>query len=103
MVEPVRACGSLSFAEQRLVTLEELGVLLQVAGDRLFLGFRRWSPVPGRRLVSSSLRCSPSNLDAAFEGHFRRSGEPDRLAGPAQFTRNSPPRTRTLTLSSSRP
>ncbi len=71
-VRQLQAC------EQRLVALEEVRVVLQVAGDGLFLGLGGGGQAPGR-LVSSSLQCSRSNLDSAFEGHFGRPREPDRL------------------------
>src|SRR6185437_10016539 len=82
--------------EQRLVALEEIGIVLQVRGDRVFLVF-----LGGQPSGFSCRHCQTSTWPAkeTSAGPVSQMFSP----GPFQFTRNSPPRTLTCTSRSSLP
>ena len=97
--------------EQRLVPLEEIRIVLQITGDGLF--FR--SPPAARPRASrvviyscSRVSCrSPCSMHLQLDApsNDTSAGPVSQMCspGPGQFTRNSPPRTRTWTSASSLP
>src|SRR6185312_7668279 len=60
--------------EQRLMALEEIGIVLQIGRDRVFLVLLGGQP------SGFSCRHALSNLDMACEGYLRRARQPDVLS-----------------------
>src|SRR5581483_9340279 len=89
--------GQTQARQQRLVSLEEFRMVLQISRDRFFFG------LGGRQATGFAcchkLQTSTCPSNAISAGPVNQICSP----GPPQFTRNSPPRTRTLTSESRRP